>query len=327
MKHSKKKEIIDPVLPPFKERKRKGHHKSHYMRNFLLTLLFVLLLGTGGVTLFAGYLSPLLPKTGVSLVVFNLPRKSERVIVGRPIWAWDARRLIPSNTKIYNGERLDFTVSARFSGSLPLDRLGSFASAAQKSITSYAAYLKFSLVADKKTYSSFISSDGKTLMPLSSVKQQTSKKVQEAVNDFYGKNIATLPPNSTVFSDAAQRTALLKDAVTKALAGFHLTNFQLSEEVVPKYAIYNQELHNAKYIRELSSIRNTAQLATAQNIAQEMTLIAQYGALLDKYPQLLEYFKVAGTSKTGSLSSLLDQWQAVQKQPQAAPLYKNKEKP
>lgn len=271
------------------------------MKKFLISLLILILLG--GTAFFFGWVSFRVESSEYA-VAFT---KSDGWIAdpvkpGSFRWMWQA--LIPTNLTLHRFPLAPTEVSLDESGSLPSAALYARYVEGEPSFD-YSLELTLSYRLKPLSVAEALAQERTTPEDIDSFRESVEGELRSAARSAVVSALETLGEQPEV----GALTAIAEDIESQlqnAVAEVELLGLTIGEARVPDPFVYATARQNYQAIQEgrEQGLRETARTAASQRVLDEerRQALEEYGRILQEYPVLLDYFRLAAESGTDPLN-------------------------
>ncbi|MFP4377554.1 MAG: SPFH domain-containing protein [Spirochaetales bacterium] len=262
------------------------------MKRFLLLFLFVVIIG--GVVFFFGWLQLQIPANGYAVIFTKTHGWDEQVVEpGEFIWRWE--RLIPTNLDLYVFDIEQRGITVTVDGSLP-------SAAAYEQLVSENGALDYS-VAVRITYQvepaalpELAESSGVRPGELPAFYDQLEDEISDVAADAILAAIEAGEETSSVTAMHSRIARLIEERVPEYVNGVRTVSVRPTEIELPDMQLYRraQELMAEVVEARADALEQAARERADEQVASdnELEMLERYGAILERYPVLLEYFRV-----------------------------------
>jgi len=260
------------------------------MKKFLIFLLIILLIGAGLFTV--GWVQ-LFISPGQHAVMVSKTGGTEPLIIKPGVITWKWQRLIPTNTKLILFNLRPVSVSLQTSGSLPSAELYTKMLEGSPDFT-WQASVRLSVVVDPDTLPALVTSNKiHSEDELNTwIEQETRFAITTAVTDIILEiqdpaDFGPVQLNSALFN-------LVQRFMPEAI---QVTDLMIENWKYPDMELYNLARQTYRsYVTEKQRAVSTIiseQMGAASSDYFRLERFAQLGAILTKYPILIDYLEVS----------------------------------
>lgn len=262
------------------------------MKKLIVSLFVILVLGA--VVFFFGWIQFQIPATGYGVIFSKTHGWEERVVKpGDFVWRW--QRLLPTNVTLYTFELEPQSTRVDVSGELPSASV--YSSVLEEgSRFSYAVQLEIVYRVEPDALPALAEELALRPETLSDLYTELLGRMRQRAGDV----VLRLMESSPEEMSGAHAFSMIVDAVSSDLrASFDALEIQAvspSRIVLPDVLLYARakELYLTVMETRAAALRDAAKstaLVQAET-ERDLALLERYGEILDRYPVLLEYFRM-----------------------------------
>ena len=263
------------------------------MKRVLIVLVVLLLLG--GVVFYFGWIQIRIP-AGSYAVIFTRTNGWEPRAIESGTFVWRWQRLIPTNLSLYVFAPERHTTEARLQGNLPsgktmdilLDQAGDFP---------YDVRITVGTRLDPESLPGLARDEGLRPEDLSDYYDELDARISQLATEALMSLVDSQPAEVTMSSAYSSVVDAVTQRIENNVAGIVVTTVTPQRIELPDVELYQEARRLSVQVLEA---RSTAMQEAAREIAQEQTqidrslsMLEQYAEILNEYPVLLDYFRVA----------------------------------
>ncbi|MFP4536057.1 MAG: hypothetical protein ACLFNP_10075 [Spirochaetaceae bacterium] len=271
------------------------------MKKFLILLLIVVLLG--GTAFFFGWVSFRVEGSEYAIAFTKSDGWiAEPITPGSFRWMWQA--LIPTNLTLHRFPLTPTEITLDESGTLPSASLYRRYVEGEPSFD-YSLELTLSYRLEPLTVAEALGEERTTPEDIDSYRESMEGELKSAARSAVVSAIEALGEDPEVGALSTVSEEVLEE-LQDAVEQLEILDLTIREAELPDPFVYQTARENYQAIQEgrREGLRETARSAAAQRVLDEERRkgLEEYGRILQEYPVLLDYFRLAAESGTDPLN-------------------------